>query len=67
MIEAFSELVKKGNITESEIVELKHLLLDLYKDLKDIELNHKTEAEIRLKFHSGLFTKRFTEMVNGKI
>ena len=67
MIESFSELVKTGNITESEVVELKHLLLDMYKDLKEIELDRKTDAEIKLKFHSSLFTKRFTEIVNGKI
>ena len=67
MIEAFAELVKKGEITESEVVELKHLLLDMYKDLKEVQNSFGTEPELRLKFHSALFTKRFQEIVNRKI
>ena len=67
MIEIFADLVKAGKINESEVVELKHLLLDMYKDLKEVQTSHETVPELRLKFHSALFTKRFREIVNRKI
>lgn len=67
MIETFVNLVKDGKITESEVVELKHLLLDIYKDMKGVQVDYSTESEVRLKFHSALFSKRFREIVKGKL